>query len=64
MRRAGLGANLDPHQPLCREGDHVEKHIGVGSLLHVRAKVHHLVGDCGFLGCVEIRNPNLAENRQ
>jgi len=61
---ARRGANLDLHQPLGREGDHVEKHIGVGSLLHERAKVHHLVGRCGFLAGVEIRNPTLPQNRQ
>src|SRR4029077_14667048 len=38
--------------------------VGVGGLLHERAKVHHLIGHWGFLGCVEIRNPTLPENHQ
>ena len=55
---AGLGADLHLHQPLGGEGDHVAQNVGVGGLLHERAKVHHLVGHWGFLGCVEISNPN------
>ena len=50
---AGLGADLHLHQPLGGEGDHVAQDVGVGGLLHERAKVHHLVGHRGFLGCVE-----------
>jgi hypothetical protein len=46
MRGAGLGAHLQLHQPLGGESDHVAKDIGVGDLLHERAKVHHLVGHC------------------
>lgn len=41
---AGLGANLQLHQSLGREADHLAQNIGVGGLLHERAKVHHLVG--------------------
>jgi hypothetical protein len=52
MRGAGSDADLHLHQPLGGEGDHLAKNVGVGSLLHQRAKVHHLVGHRGFLGCV------------
>jgi hypothetical protein len=58
------GANLHLHQPLGGERDHVAKNVRVGGLLHQCAKVHHLVGHWGFLGCVDVRNPTLPENRQ
>jgi hypothetical protein len=54
----GPGADLHLNQPLGGEGDHVAQDVGVGGLLHKRAKVHHLVGHWGFLGCVEIKQPN------
>ena len=50
VRRAGLGADFHLHQPLGGEGDHIAKNVGVGGLLHQRAKVHHLVGHRRFLG--------------
>jgi len=56
--RAGPGADLQLHQPLGGEGDHVAQDIGVEGLLHDRAKVHHLIGHREFLGCVANHNPN------
>ena len=50
VRRASPGAHLQLHQPLGGDGDHVAKNVGVGGLLHQRAKVHHLVGHRRFLG--------------
>ena len=47
---AGPRANLHLHQPLGGEGDHLAQNVGVGGLLHKRAKVHHLVGHWRFLG--------------
>jgi hypothetical protein len=40
------------HQTLGGEADHLAQNIGVGGLLHERAKAHHLIGDRWFLGCV------------
>ena len=53
MAHPGPGAHLQLHQPLGGEADHLTQDIRVGGLLHKRAKVHHLVGHWGFLGCVE-----------
>jgi len=64
MPRPGPGAHLKLHQPLGGEADHLAQDIRIRGLLHKRAKVHHLVGHWGFLGCVENRNPTLPENRQ
>jgi len=57
-------AHLKLHQPLGGEADHLAQDIRIRGLLHKRAKVHHLVGHWGFLGCVEKSNPILPENRQ
>jgi len=64
MGRPGLGGDLHLHHPGRGEADHSAQNIRVGRLLHQRLKVHHVVGHWGFLGGVEIRNPNLPENRQ
>ena len=64
MGRPGLGPYLQLHQLFGGEADHVAQDIRVGGLLHERAKVHHLIGHWGFLGCVDVRNPTLPENRQ
>jgi len=42
-----------------REGDHVAQDVGVGGLLHDRAKVHHLVGHRGFLESGWLSQPDL-----
>ena len=42
--RAGQRPDLQLHQPFGGEADHLAQNIGVGGLLHQRAKVHHLVG--------------------
>jgi hypothetical protein len=39
-------------------------HVGLGGLLHERAKAHHLVGHRWFRGCVGRRNPILPANRR
>src|SRR5579883_197118 len=64
MPGAGLRADLQLHQPLGGEGDHVAKNIRVGGLLHESAKVHHLVGHWGSSNQVGSSNPTLPENRQ
>ena len=64
MRRAGQLADLQLHQALGGEADHLAQKIGVGALFQKRAKVHHLVGHRWFLGCVDARNPTLPENRR
>jgi hypothetical protein len=64
MPRPGPGAHLQLHQPFGGKADHLAQDIRVRGLLHEGAKVHHLVGHWGFLGCVESRNPTLPENRQ
>ena len=33
-------------------------HVGLGGLLHERAKAHHLVGHRWFLGCVGVSQPD------
>ena len=64
MPRPSPGPHLQLHQPLGGKADHLAQDIRIRGLLHKRAKVHHLVGHWGFLGCVENRNPTLPENRQ
>ena len=44
--------DLEFHQPLGGEADHLAQEIGVRTLFQKRAKVHHLVGHREFLGCV------------
>ncbi len=43
-RGAGLRADLQLHQPLGGEADHLAKEIGVGGLSQKRPQAHHLVG--------------------
>ena len=65
MRRAGSDADLNLHQPLGGEGDHVAKNVGVGGLLHQRAKVHHIVGHRRFLGLrLRFATQTLPKNRR
>ena len=44
---AGQALNLQCHQPLGREADHLAKHIGIGALLQKRAQGHHVLGHRG-----------------
>jgi len=55
---AGQAADLQLHQPLGGEADHLAQQIGVGGLLHERAQVHHVVGHRWFLGCVGVSQPD------
>lgn len=41
---AGLRADLQFHQPLGREADHLAQKIRIAALLHERAQVHHRFG--------------------
>lgn len=50
--RAGQSADFQLHQPLGGEADHLAQNVGVGGLLHERAKVHHLVGHRSSSVCV------------
>lgn len=50
--RAGQNADFQLHQPLGGEADHLAQNVGVGGLLHERAKVHHLVGHRSSSVCV------------
>ena len=61
---AGPRANLQLHQPLGGEGDHLAQDIRVGGLPHQRAEVHHLIGHRGSSIAFVSRNPNLPENRR
>ena len=44
---AGQALNLECHQPLGREADHLAKQIGIGALLQKRAQGHHVLGHRG-----------------
>ena len=44
---AGQALDLQCHQPLGREADHLAKQIGVGALLQKRAQGHHVLGHRG-----------------
>ena len=44
---AGQALNLQCHQPLGREADHLAKQIGIGALLQKRAQGHHVLGHRG-----------------
>jgi hypothetical protein len=61
---AGLGANLQLHQSLGREADHLAQNIGVGvfSTSARRFIISLVIGR--FLGCVANRKPTLPENRR
>jgi hypothetical protein len=55
----GQATNLQFHQPLGREANHLPQQIGVGVLLNKRTKLHHLVGHWWFLGKSCVRKPTL-----
>jgi hypothetical protein len=44
MPGAGQPGDLQLHQPLRREADHLAQQIGVGTLLQKRTKGDHLIG--------------------
>jgi hypothetical protein len=44
--------------PLGGEADHLAQNVGVGGLLHERAKAHHFVGHRWFLGCIGVSQPD------
>ncbi|UWU81605.1 hypothetical protein N2603_37070 [Bradyrhizobium huanghuaihaiense] len=56
--RPGLAFDLQLHQPLGGEADHLAQQIGIRGLLHERAQVHHIVGHRWFLGCVGVSQPD------
>ena len=64
MPRRSPGAHLQLPSTVRRQSRSSRARYRVGGLLHKRAKVHHLVGPWGFLGCVANRNPTLPENRR
>src|SRR2546429_458249 len=47
---ASQALNLQRHQALSGEADHLAQQIGVGTLFQKRAKRHHVVGHRGLLG--------------
>ena len=55
---AGQRADLQLHHALGGEADHLAQDVGVGGLLHERAKVHYFVGHRQFLGCVGVSQPD------
>ena len=44
---AGQALDLQCHQPLGREADHLAQQIGIGALLQKRAQGHHVLGHRG-----------------
>jgi hypothetical protein len=50
VRGAGEATDLELHQPLRGEADHLAQEIGVRALLQQRAKAHHLIGHRRVLG--------------
>ena len=52
MGGAGQPLDLQLHQALGSEADHLAQKIGVGALFQKRAKGHHLVGHRWILGSV------------
>ena len=62
MGGAGQPLDLQLHQALGGEADHLAQQIGVGALLQQRAKVHHLVGHRWVLGSVDGSRPNPTED--
>src|SRR4051794_24171705 len=54
MGGAGQATDLQLHQPLRREANHLAQQISIGVLLTKRAKLHHLVGHwwCLHQDCV------------
>jgi len=47
VRRTGLAFDLELHQALRREANHLAQQIAVGALLQQRAQVHHVLGHRG-----------------
>ena len=52
MGSAGQPLDLQLHQALGSEADHLAQKIGIGALFQKRAKGHHLVGHRWILGSV------------
>src|SRR5947208_6111447 len=52
MGRAGQPLDLQLHQALGGEADHLAQQVGVGTLFQKGTKVHHLVGHRWILGSV------------
>jgi hypothetical protein len=64
-RRSGLAADVELHEPLGSEAEHLTHQIGVGRLLQQPLKGHHLVGHrFGAPVQVDLHNPTLPENRR
>ncbi len=61
MPGAGQPGDLQLHQPVRREADHLAQQIGIGTLRQKRAKGDHLVGHRRILGSVEWLQPNPTE---
>jgi hypothetical protein len=58
VRRACQRADLDLHQPLGREGDHLPQQVGIRRLFHERTQVHHLIGHRWSLGSRLVSQPD------
>ena len=52
MGRAGQPLDLQLHQALGGEADHLAQQVGVGTLFQKGTKVHHLIGHRWILGSV------------
>ena len=50
VRRTGEALDLQFHEPLGAEADHLAQEVGVGGLLQQATEVHVLVGHCRVLG--------------
>ena len=59
VHSAGELADLQLHQPLGSEADHLAQQVGVWSILDQCPQAHHLVGHRWSLGQVGIGNPTL-----
>jgi hypothetical protein len=57
MRRAGQALDLELHQALRGEADHLAHQLDIGALLQQRPKAHHLVGHRVSLVRVEVWRP-------
>jgi hypothetical protein len=64
MSGAGQPFDLQLHQALGGEADHLAQQIGVGALFQKRTKVHDLVGHRWFLESGWRRNPTLPMNHR
>jgi hypothetical protein len=64
MGRARAALDVQLHQALGGETDHLAQIIGVGGLFQKRLQGHSVIGHRRFLGCVDVRNPALPENQR